>query len=52
MGLGSLLALDAVSETSLYEQVVTARVDVVSVGACARLLAFHDVLVELLGNGE
>jgi putative ATP-binding cassette transporter len=45
-------ALDAASETLLYEQVAAAKIDVVSVNTRARLLRFHDVLLELLGNGE
>ena len=45
-------ALDAANETLLYEQVVAAKIDVVSVGTRAGLLEFHDVLLELLGNGE
>ena len=36
----------------LYEQVAAAHIDVVSVGTRAGLLALHDVLLELRGNGE
>ena len=45
-------ALDAANETLLYEQVAAAKIDVVSVGPRAGLLDFHDVLLELLGDGE
>lgn len=45
-------ALDAANETVLYEQVAAANIDVVSVRTRARLLEFHDVLLELLGDGE
>jgi putative ATP-binding cassette transporter len=44
-------ALDAAHEKALYEQVAAEKIDVVSVGARARLLGFHDVLLELLGDG-
>jgi putative ATP-binding cassette transporter len=44
-------ALDAANEKALYEQVAAEEIDVVSVGARARLLGFHDVLLELLGDG-
>lgn len=45
-------ALDAASATRLYEQIAAAKIDVVSVGARAALLPFHDVVLELLGSGE
>jgi putative ATP-binding cassette transporter len=45
-------ALDTANETLLYEQVAAAKIDVVSVGTRAGLLQFHDVLLELLGDGE
>lgn len=45
-------ALDAASETLLYEQIVAAKIDVVSVRTRVELLEFHDVLLELLGNGR
>jgi len=45
-------ALDASNEARLYQQLTSAKIDVVSVGARASLLDFHDVLLELLGNGE
>jgi putative ATP-binding cassette transporter len=45
-------ALDTASETLLYELVAAAKIDVVSVGTHPGLLGFHDVLLELLGNGE
>jgi len=45
-------ALDTASETLLYEQVAAAKIDVVSVGTRAGLLQFHDVLLELLCEGE
>lgn len=45
-------ALDAATATRLYEQVAAAEIDVVSVGARAALLQSHDVVLELLGNGE
>jgi putative ATP-binding cassette transporter len=45
-------ALDAASEARLYEHVAGAKIDVVSVGTRAGLLQFHDVLLELRGNGE
>lgn len=45
-------ALDAANETVLYERVAEAKIDVASVGTRAGLLGFHDVLLELLGNGE
>ena len=45
-------ALDAASETLLYEQVAAAKINVVSVGTRVGLLEFHDVQLELLGDGE
>jgi putative ATP-binding cassette transporter len=45
-------AVDAANEARLYEQLAAAKIDVVSVGRRAGLLQFHDVLLELLGNGE
>jgi putative ATP-binding cassette transporter len=44
-------ALDAAGEALLYERVLAVQIDVVSVGERARLLPFHDVLLELLGDG-
>lgn len=45
-------ALDAANERLLYEQAAAAQIDVVSVGKREGLLPFHDVLLELLGNGQ
>lgn len=45
-------ALDAAEETVLYGQVAAAGINVVSVGARTRLLAFHDVILELFGDGR
>ena len=45
-------ALDAVSETLLYRQLAAAGIGIVSVRTRVELLEFHDVLLELLGNGE
>jgi putative ATP-binding cassette transporter len=45
-------ALDTASEVMLYEQVVAAKINVVSTGTRPTLLGFHDVLLELLGNAQ
>lgn len=45
-------ALDTASEVMLYEQVVAAKINVVSTGTRPTLLGFHDVLLELLGNAK
>jgi len=45
-------ALDTANERQLYEQAAAAQIDVVSVGRREGLLPFHDVLLELLGDGQ
>ncbi len=45
-------ALDLANESRLYRELDAAKIEVVSVGARPSLVEFHDVLLELLGNGE
>jgi vitamin B12/bleomycin/antimicrobial peptide transport system ATP-binding/permease protein len=45
-------ALDPANEQRLYEGLASAQINVVSVGNRAALLAYHDTVLELLGNGE
>jgi putative ATP-binding cassette transporter len=44
-------ALDAAHEAQLYERLGAEKIDVISVGTRTALLDFHDVVLELLGNG-
>jgi putative ATP-binding cassette transporter len=45
-------ALDPANEKLLYDQLVAAEINAVSVSIRTSLLEYHDVLLELVGNGE